>query len=286
MSDLLNSLYTKEELELFTEEQKLEEIDKLMNLNKLTKPVCIDPNETKEMDRLLKIANSVFNTPVTLHNPNSSINENVSPSNILKNFYTEEELSLFTDEQKYEEIQRLTENRTSVNRPVVDTNEKNEMNRLLKIMNGQSEIKNNLLNEAKISAPVREAINIKHKNNKIIYADKLEIQIKTKNNLKRFDIIDRDGNIVANDLYLASAASCILKYVNLNKSLLSNEIRNIIVLEESYAKYFEEALMYKKLLNTNKNPEKKIIFQNNYEKCLHNAKMYKNKIDEIKDSLP
>ena len=126
---------------------------------------------------------------------------------------------------------------------------------------------------------------IKHKNYEIRVRE-----IESFNGTKKvYDIIEsQTRELISDDLFLYEAAVGIVKYLNKGHNLLSNEVREIIALEQSYANLRTDAGIFRKRLQesiSNKDSSKSLIYEARFNSAKDKALDIKKKLKKISDSI-
>lgn len=101
-----------------------------------------------------------------------------------------------------------------------------------------------LTEAAETDHDLREAL-ITEKTDKGARIGKWEIVVKEGRDLKTYDVVSQDGTVIASDLYLYEAAYGLVKRLNQGNPINSPTIREMLKLEEDYARNRNDAAGYK-----------------------------------------
>jgi hypothetical protein len=104
-----------------------------------------------------------------------------------------------------------------------------------------------LLNESMSDVDVREALETE-KTNSGIKIGKWEILIKEEGKGKRYDVVFLPSEtVIANNLCLYEAAYALVRYLNSGKTINSDEVKQVLDLEEKYYSHRRDAYRFRKL---------------------------------------
>lgn len=111
--------------------------------------------------------------------------------------------------------------------------------------NGANESVKRIQEEAKESRPLRDAL-MTQKTKDGVKLGSWEIRANEEVGVKFYDVTNvRTGEAIAHDLTLYESAVCLCKLLNRSLGVNSPQIREVLRLEDDYARYRQEAVMFK-----------------------------------------
>lgn len=141
-----------------------------------------------------------------------------------------------------------------------------------------------LVESARTNSELSEAIRTRRTPNSVVFDNQFEIQI-IEGKRKRFNVVESQGTVVAEHLYLYESAHAIVKLLNRGKPALDPQIRHIVGLEENYSSAYLDAMRFKKKLSVLRESRERDIYSAKYQHARERALEAKYQIESILKNL-